>query len=156
MKPPTVHQKLILLLQTLEDAQTSWHTGTGNGGPQLMPSAYHQGSYPELEAALRTMRDNPTTRPWWWPLNQRYRWGTLHRTKLTYRRTIKGPRPQLPPNTELINTGTTNGQTMQATIYRWTPTVDHPTVSQALDHLASLLPHPRLPPELQPQRKQSQ
>ena len=150
MKPLTVHQKLIALLQTLEEAQTNWHPRAGNGGPHLMPSHYHQGSYAQVEAALRIMRDTPTTRTWWWHLNHRYRWGTTHRTQLHYRRTIKGPRPTLPPNTELIHTGTTNGKTITATIYRWQPQVQAHLAHAALEHLATLVPNPRLPPHLNP------
>lgn len=141
MKTISHRTKLIQLIRTLDEAQTTWHKGAQGEGPRLMPSLYHEGSYQELEHRLAEMRDNPAQRTNWWHLCQRYRWGTLERTTLTYTVTRQGRRPHLPANTELIHQGNATAghpPRINVTLYRHPPT-DPDRINAALDHLATTM-----------------
>lgn len=147
MKTLTRKQKLVELIRTLDEAQTTWHPASNGGGPRLMPSQYHEGSYQELEHHLHHMRDNPTTRTLWWHLNHRYRWGTTHKETVPCRHTRQGPQPRLRPHTELVTTGNVHGNHIQIISYQWNPHVNDYLVDMALDHLLTTMPahRPRLP-----------
>jgi hypothetical protein len=64
--------RVTLLLRTLDDARVAREANAAGGGALLMPSAYHEGSYAELERRLDYMRDNGGRKPWW-HATRRYR-----------------------------------------------------------------------------------
>lgn len=99
MRDPTPQQLVIELLRTLDEAIDDTGSWTSNGGVRMMPPAYRLHSYPELEIRLREMREGPWRREWW-HVSQRYLWGYTTWLKVPYARTVKGPRPQLPPRAE--------------------------------------------------------
>ncbi len=78
---------LVELLRTLPDVQEAWDPRSGGGGPRLMPSAYHEGSYAELEQQLALLRD--THRQHWWHLSHRYR--SIRRLGRCRRVDVEGP-----------------------------------------------------------------
>ena len=139
MKTLTHRQVLIELLRTHNDARTAWDTRAGGGGPVLMPSPYHEGSYQELEHRLAQMRDDPMYRRRWWHLSQRYRWGITHREVVPCRRTRQGPVPRLRAHTELVSQGEVHGQRMACIVYEWCPEVNPYYVEQALDRLLATM-----------------
>ena len=136
MAPPLTHQqRLIELLRTLQDASVAWDPRASGGGPTLMPTMWHQGSYAELEHQLIRLRDNPATRTAWWHTSQRYRWGTTRKTTVPIRRTRQGPVPRLPANTELVSAGQINGHHQAVVLYQWRHDVDNHQVNHGLDLL---------------------
>ena len=135
MKPLTHTQRLIELLRTLHDAQTTWNPQSAGDGPRLMPVMWTQGSYAELERQLCKLRDDPTTRTAWWHTSQRYRWGTTRLTTVPIRRTRQGPIPRLPANTELVSAGQINGHQQNVIVYQWRLDVDHNQVDHGIQLL---------------------
>ena len=133
----TPTQLVIALLRTLTDVQQSWDPRSGGDGARLMPRAYHEGSYQELERCLRHMRHHH--RPMWWHVSHRYRWGIERWAIIGYHRTRQGPIPH-PPNRHsevVIVGGTLPRHTMRAKLYEWDPDVDPDTVDQGVRWIVS-------------------
>ena len=97
----TAAQRVALLLRTLDDARVAWEANASGGGALLMPSTYHEGSYAELERCLIDIRENGHRREWW-HATHRYRAGALRTLTVPIRQLRMGPRPVLPPRTELV------------------------------------------------------
>jgi len=97
----TAAQRVALLLRTLDDARVAWEANAAGGGALLMPSAYHEGSYAELERCLIDMPENGHRREWWHAV-QRYRAGELRTLTMPLVRLRSGPRPVLPERAELV------------------------------------------------------
>jgi hypothetical protein len=135
VKPLTHTQRLIELIRTLHDAQTTWNPQSNGDGPRLMPTMWTQGSYAELEHQLRNLRDNPETRTAWWHTSHRYRWGTTRKTTVPIRRTRQGPVPRLPANTELVSAGTIDGHHQHVVVYQWRLDVNQAHVNNGIDVL---------------------
>jgi hypothetical protein len=139
MKPLTHTQRLIELIRTLNDAQTTWNPQSGGGGPHLMPSMWNEGSYQELSHQLAHLRDtNPWRQPWW-HLSHRYRWGEVKHETVPCRRTRLGPIPRLRPNTELRSVGEVHGHRQAVIVYEWRADIQPHLVNAALDRLLELM-----------------
>jgi hypothetical protein len=90
-----------------------------------MPSAYHEGSYAELERCLIDVRDKGHRREWWHATG-RYRLGESRLLTVPIRRLRSGPRPVLPPRAELVAwAGPITGEkTARVRVYLWAESVD--------------------------------
>jgi len=130
---------VVELLRTLVEAENAWHSGSSGGGVRLLPSIYNEGSYAELERCLDTMRDGAQRREWW-HVSSRYLWGKEHDQLLRYRRTTKGPIPELPPRSELLISIEVQPKSLMLTrLYTWSDRVEHQLVEQGLDHLLAMM-----------------
>lgn len=70
-----VEDRVELLLRSYNDALHDWNPGSGGDGVRMMPSMWNEGSYAELERALRSMREGgPRERQLWWHVSARYLW----------------------------------------------------------------------------------
>jgi len=138
VKTLTPTATLVELLRTLDEARTAWEAGSRGDGVVMMPSAYHEGSYAELELRLTEMRDNGR-RPEWWHLSHRHRWGTERQRHVPVRRTRRGPEPVLPGHTELLGVSTVTGNTVLVNVYEWSPRVDERMVERGLAYLLTTM-----------------
>src|SRR5262245_8136888 len=103
-----------------------------------MPTIYWEGSYQELEGRMRQL--DTTHHVWWWHVTQRYWFGKIHRGVVRYRRTAKGPIPEMPPRSELlIQIETLPGNLMAVQYYRWSESVNPRFVEMGLDQLLSTM-----------------
>ena len=139
MRDPTPSDLVVELLRTIDEALVDFVPWTDGGGVRLMPSTYRDGSYSELEARLREMRDGGQ-RSEWWHVSMRYRWGTVHRMVTRTRKTAKGRIPVLPPRSELLIAGETIGGGLQVVqCYIWSGAVDDRLVRAGVDALVTLM-----------------
>ena len=135
MKNPAPADLVIELLKTLDEALTDFVPWTDGGGVKLMPSAYREGSYIELETRLREMRDGEYHREWW-HISERYLWGKIKRSPVRTRKTVKGRIPILPPRSELEIAGESIGGGLQVVqYYTWRSTVDPKVVERGIARL---------------------
>jgi hypothetical protein len=132
----TAQHRVIWLIRTRNDAREEWDGRSDGGGVKLMPSAYHEGSYVELERVEALMRDAAHSA--WWHVMQRYRFGTSQTLELPVR---AKPRRfgligeaydrlghdlyHLPAHCELAVGQVVSGKkTARVRVYRWDPAVD--------------------------------
>lgn len=127
------------LLRTLEEAQTSWDPRSGGGGPILMPTLYHDGSYRELQDRLSEMRDDRGWRRPWWHVSYRYRWGRVIRTTVKARKTARGPEPILPARSELLVVGSATGDGVEVRLYVWPEYVDDGAATAGVARLVATM-----------------
>lgn len=131
---------VVELIKTLEEAESCYNPGNGDGGPLLMPSLYSEGSYSELERRLDEMRDSVQWRRAWWNLTQRYLVGAVVSVDVGYRRTIKGPHPLLPGRSELLFVESMLGnRLMRIRVYRWDNRVEDAYVEVGLARLLATM-----------------
>lgn len=140
MKLLSTKDLVVELIKTLADAEQGFNPGDGNGGVRLMPSLYWEGSYAELERCLDEMRDSAQWRQAWWHLTQRYLTGKVCTLDVSYRRTAKGPYPQIPGRTELLFVeAVLDSRLMRVRVYRWDERVAEDWVDQGLDRLLATM-----------------
>lgn len=90
--PLNVQQRVELLLRSYNDALHAWDPGSGGDGVRLMPSMWNEGSYTELERALRELREGPPReRQLWWHVSARYLWTGERIGAVAVRRSRLGP-----------------------------------------------------------------
>lgn len=131
---------MVELIKTLAEAESSYNPGNGDGGPLLMPTLYSEGSYAELERRLDDMRDSSQWYRAWWHLTQRYLVGTVASADVTYRRTIKGPHPNIPGRSELLFIESVLGnKLMRIRVYRWDSRVENGLVEVGLARLLATM-----------------
>jgi hypothetical protein len=107
---------------------------SGDGGPKLMPTIYWQGSYRELERSIRSLQREHYTL--WWHLTHRYFRGVETREVIRYRRTTKGPMPEVPSHSELLCViDTMPERQMYVKLYRWPVEVEPRFVEKGIDRL---------------------
>ena len=140
MNDPTPGDLVVELLKTLDEALSDYVPWTDGGGVRLMPSVYREGSYGELEARLGDMRDGDMHREWW-HVSARYLWGTIRRTQVNTRRTVKGRVPILPARCELHISGevTWPGPLQTVQYYTWGSDVDQKLAARGIDHLVATM-----------------
>ena len=139
MRDPKPVDLVVELLRTLDEALVDFVAWSEGGGVQLMPSTYREGSYAELEARLREMRDGDQ-RAEWWHVSMRYRWGMVQRIVTRTRKTAKGRIPILPPRCELLVTGETiSGGLQVVKCYTWSGAVDDQLVRTGVRRLVALM-----------------
>lgn len=115
--------RVIQLLKTLRLAETDWDPRSNGNGVIRMPSLYREGSYAELEARMRDLRD--AHKFLWTNVNRRYSydtWVPRERHVVRSRRTVKGRVPDLPPRSELVIQGEVipnTGGLMEVYVYAW-------------------------------------
>jgi hypothetical protein len=131
----TAEDRVVELLRTLAEAREAYGTSSTGQGVRLMSSLWWEGSYAELERAMRDLRES-SRRPLWWHACQRYRWGTEHLVILPVIRRRSGAEFRLPPFCELIAGGPAIGaKHALCRIYRWREDVD---AAKAQDGVAAL------------------
>jgi len=135
------------LLRTLDEAIHDKVTWGEAGGVRVMPGTYSLHSYPELEARMRDMRDG-LMRPQWWHVSSRYLWGNTQWVRVPYRRTLRGPTPQLPPRAEeriqgeterILLPGGVVEHVMWVKCYAWSDAVIPEFVNQGVDVLVETM-----------------
>lgn len=140
VKSLTPRDLVVELLTTLHEAEVGFNPGNGDDGVKLMPTLYKEGSYAELERCLDLMRDTVQWHQSWWHVTQRYLAGQLCTLDVTYRRTVKGPYPQLPGRSELqFVEAVLDNRQMRIRIYRWDSRVADSLVDTGLTQLLSLM-----------------
>lgn len=140
MRALTPRDVITELLTTLELAEHDWNPGSLGDGVRGMPSLYRQGSYAELERCLDEMRDDLAWRQPWWHVTHRYVFGLDVRIRVPYRRTLKGPMPNMPGRTELLFVEEIlDSKTMVVRGYRWHERVEQQHVDAGLDRLLSTM-----------------
>lgn len=140
MKSLSPRERVIELIKTLDEAETSFNPGKGNGGVLLMPTLYSAGSYAELELRLDAMRDSAQWRQAWWHVTQRYLNGVIVGTEVSYRRTLQGPQPNIPGRSELLFVESIlSNRQMKVRLYCWDRRVDEALVEQGLSRLLATM-----------------
>jgi hypothetical protein len=119
----TAYDRVVILICTLDAARVEWDGRSGGDGVKLMPSAYHEGSYQELERCLLLMQ---TVRPsQWWHVLERYRWGQEQTLDVPVAIRRGGPQLRLPAHCELRSGQAVIGaKTARVRVYRWGAGVD--------------------------------
>ena len=134
-----VQRRVVALLRSYVDALDSWDDGASGGGVKLMPSMWNEGSYVELERALRSMRDAPQSRRWWWHVSARYLWTTSRIATVTVRRTRLGPVAVAPRCSEIDVVLEMSGSSARARIIEWSDRVDLELVALGVEYLAETM-----------------
>lgn len=135
----TATQRIEMLLRTLDDARSAWHSGSGGDGVIQMPSMYHKGSYQELERTLAELRDFAPTRRYWLALNERYRWGDIVWEWVAVERRHGNPHYKLPKRSELQLVGEHTSTKAHVRLYRWSSKLDERAVNVGLELLRRLM-----------------
>lgn len=140
LTPPTVASaegKIVELLRTLDLAREAWDSrSNGNGGPILMPSLYHDGSYDELEKRLAEMRESAATKLTWWHTTRRWRYVVEVGMLVKVVRRARGPELMLPPRCELMTGTSISGDGWaKVTVRRWHELVDEGRAWEGVEHL---------------------
>jgi len=133
----TAEQRVILLLRTYYEAREGWDSRSSGGGVRLMPSAWHEGSYVELERCLADLRDGEN-RPLWFHTTRRYRDGEHVSLQVPVHRTRLGPSFVLPACCEL-EAGASNVTDRYASVkvYRWRSDVRDGLAEAGVQHLTA-------------------
>lgn len=138
--PMNVHQRIELLLRSYDDAMHDWDPGSGGDGVRMMPSMWNEGSYGELERALRTMRDGtPKPRQLWWHVSARYFWWTERQAPVHVRRSRLGPVAIPPPHAEIVLVIEMSYSTALARVREWDERVNDQLVREGVAMLAELM-----------------
>ena len=125
-------ERVILLLRTFYEAREWWDSRSSGDGVKLMPSVWHEGSYPELEARLAELRDS-RERPLWFHATRRYRDGESVTLEVTVIRTVRGPSFVLPQCCELVAGGAQlQERTARVKCYRWRSDVDQARADEGI------------------------
>lgn len=139
MRALTPRDLVIELLKTLDLAMTSWDSGSSGDGVRVMPSLYHEGSYAELQRRLREMRDSRDWHTPWWHVVERYL-REPDSVVVSFRRTVKGPKPNMPPRTELVFVEEIlDSKWMRVRCYRWTSAVEPRFVEAGVNRLTATM-----------------
>lgn len=104
-----------------------------------MPSMYHEGSYAELEAQMRRMREFAATRLPWLHMNARYRWGRKRWAKVHVERRNNNPSYRLPERTELLLVAEHTASKARVMLYEWPDFVDEKQVEIGIMLLRKLM-----------------
>lgn len=135
-----VERRVIQLLRTYNDALHDWNGGSGGDGVRLMPSMWVEGSYAELERALRRMRDGaPGDRQLWWHVSARYFWTTHRTTEVGVRRSRLGPLAVAPPHCEIDLVKEMSHSTATVRVTCWSPDVDSGLLRAGVARVADLM-----------------
>ena len=128
----TASERVVLLLRTFYEAREYWDPRSSGDGVRLMPSVWHEGSYPELEARLAELRDS-AERPLWFHVTRRYRDGESVSVEVPVIRTVRGPSFVLPACCELL-AGAVNlsDRLTRVRCYRWRSDVDQALADVAI------------------------
>ncbi len=134
----TAEQRVQILLRTLDDARIAWEANAAGGGALLMPSAYHEGSYRELERCMIEMRENGhSARVVACPASLPSRRTTHDHGPGS---SASGPRPVLPKRVELVAGGTVSGdRTARVRVYVWDERVDQQLADEGVRLLVRIM-----------------
>lgn len=139
-KTRAVERRVVALLRTYTDALHNWDVGSSGDGVRLMPSMWNEGSYSELERALRSMRDgSPELRRLWWHVSARYLWLTLRKGTVRVKRSRLGPVAIPPPHAEIEVVLEMFHSTATARMRCWSRAVDPELVRVGVSTLADLM-----------------
>jgi hypothetical protein len=131
----TASDRVVLLLRTFYEAREYWDPRSAGDGPRLMPSVWHEGSYPELEFRLAELRDGPR-RKLWFHVTRRYRDGEWVTIDVPVIRTLRGPSFVLPPCCESVVGGASlSDRVSRVKCYRWRSDVDQATADRGIEVL---------------------
>jgi hypothetical protein len=135
-----VHVRVVELLRSLQEARELWDGGAAGGGVRLMPSAWHDGSYAELERVLHLMRDTQGPgRQLWASVCARYIWTTQRIAKVSVIRTRQGPVPLPPPGSEVQVVLEMKVSKARVRLSTWDSRVDERLVGLGVNRLAQLM-----------------
>ena len=136
--PTPAEQRVIGLLRTLRLAAEAWDERSHGGGPRLMPSLWHEGSYAELERVLHVMRDgDPRARQLWWHVNARYVWNDERVARVECRRTRQGPVVIAPECSEVAVVLELHSRYAHVRLREWSPAVVETLVAAGVRELAT-------------------
>lgn len=108
--------------------------GDGGAGPSMSQEWNHR-SYQELERCLKLMRNEA---PWlWWDVRERFLNYQTCRIRVPVTRSAKGPRPQLPPNTEEIAPVELDTKHGVYLVRRWAEHVNPANVTAGLEWIST-------------------
>jgi hypothetical protein len=131
----SAEERVILLLRTFYEAREYWDGRAAGEGVKLMPSVWHEGSYPELEDRLIELRDG-RGRALWFHATRRYRDGEWVTLRVPVARTLRGPVLQLPPHCELaVGAADISEREVTVKCYRWRSDVKQATADLGIDTL---------------------
>jgi len=135
----TASERVVLLLRTFYEAREWWDLRSGGNGVRLMPSVWHEGSYPELEFRLAELRDG-RGRPLWFHSTRRYRDGEWVTLDVPVVRTRKGPSFTLPACCEsVVGAASLSDRVSRVKCYRWRSDVNQATADHAIGVLVELM-----------------
>lgn len=135
-----VERRVIQLLRTYTDALHDWDGGSNGDGVKLMPSMWNEGSYDELENALRKMRDGgPRDRQQWWHVSARYFWTDQKTVSVPVRRSRLGPLAVAPRHAEIDVIIEMSYASARVRVTTWSAEVSMDLVRQGVARLADLM-----------------
>lgn len=135
-----VERRVVALLESYNDALHDWNGGASGDGVRLMPSMWNEGSYAELENALRKMRDgSPKTRQQWWHVSARYLWTEEVVADVEVRRSRLGPVAVPPPYAEIAVVLEMSHSRARARLATWSRDVRDELVHEGVTSLADLM-----------------
>jgi len=135
----TAQERVVLLLRTFYEARESYGAGSVGDGVRLMPSVWHEGSYPELEFRLAELRDGRGRRLWFHS-TRRYRDGEWVTLDVPVVRTRRGPSFTLPPCCEsVVGAASLSDRVSRVKCYRWRSDVDQATADHAIGVLIEMM-----------------
>jgi|SRR5215471_17916096 len=128
-------QRVILLLRTYYEAREAWDGRSAGDGVRLMPAAWNEGSYVELDRQLAELRDGHG-RSLWFHTTRRYRDGEIVTVNVPVHRTLRGPVFALPDCCELeAGAVGLSDKLASVRVYRWRSDVDQAKADLGIDTL---------------------
>lgn len=138
-----VERRVIQLLRTYTEALEDADGKSGSSDPlglKLMSSMWNEGSYAELERALRRMRDGgPKDRQQWWHVSARYFWTDQKTVVVPVRRSRLGPLAVAPRHAEIELVIEMSYASARVRVTTWSSEVSMDLVKLGVARLADLM-----------------